>query len=324
VTLFLHGDRALVLGGGPLGARMTEVDVSDPAHLEVVRTQDVDGYVVDVRATGRTARVVVSSYPDAIYGAAELRALSSGWLPATRLENLRTGRKRGGRAVHCRSVRRPAVFSGTGVLTVYTVDLDRGLPAIDADAVFTSADTVYASPTGLYVATQRWEAGVGAGLTAIHRFDSSDPDRTTYAATGAVPGSLLDQFSLSEHDGILRAATTVGFGSASESLVTTPRERDGRLERRGEVGGLGRGERIYAVRLIGDEGYVVTFRQTDPLYTLGLSDSASPRVAGELKIPGYSAYLHPVGDHLLLGVGQEATEDGLLPGPVTIAPGAAG
>jgi Beta propeller domain len=78
----------------------------------------------------------------------------------------------------------------------------------------------------------------------------------------------------------------------------------------GQVGNLGRGERIYAVRFLGDVGYVVTFRQVDPLYTIDLSDPGRPRVVGELKIPGYSAYLHPVGEGLLLGVGQDATDEG--------------
>jgi hypothetical protein len=78
----------------------------------------------------------------------------------------------------------------------------------------------------------------------------------------------------------------------------------------GSVGGLGKGERIFSVRFLGEVGYVVTFRQTDPLYTLDLSDPANPMVVGELKILGYSAYLHPLGGGLLLGVGQDATEEG--------------
>ena len=73
----------------------------------------------------------------------------------------------------------------------------------------------------------------------------------------------------------------------------------------GQVGGLGQGERVYAVRFIGNDGYVVTFHQVDPLYTLDLSDPAHPQVLGELTIPGYSAYLHPIGDNLLLGIGQD-------------------
>ena len=129
-----------------------------------------------------------------------------------------------------------------------------------------------------------------------------------------MPGYLLNQWSLSEHEGVLRAATTSmppwETRGSSQSAVRTLAERDGRLVEIGRVGGLGPGERIYAVRYMGDTGYVVTFRQTDPLYTLDLSDPRAPRVAGELKVPGYSAYLHPLGDGLLLGVGQDATDDG--------------
>ena len=301
-----------MLGDGPEGARISQIDVSDPANPVVRRTEDLDGYIVDARLTGRTARVVVASYPEALYGPAELRALPSGWLPTRSVRYARTGRTVTRRAVGCRAVRRPAVFSGAGVLTVYTVDLDKGLPAVDADAVFTDADTVYASPSSLYVATQRYDTQ--AEHTSIHRFDISDPDRTGYAASGAVPGSLLNQFSLSEDKGVLRTATTVGWGAAAESRVTTLSERGGRLVQRGAVGGLGPGERIFAVRFLGDVGYVVTFRQTDPLYTVDLADPDHPRVRGELKIPGYSAYLHPVGDDLLLGVGQEATDDGRVQG----------
>jgi uncharacterized secreted protein with C-terminal beta-propeller domain len=96
--------------------------------------------------------------------------------------------------------------------------------------------------------------------------------------------------------------------------VTVLDERAGALTRVGEVGGLGRGERIYAVRFVEDRGYVVTFRQVDPLYVLALDDPRKPRVTGELKILGYSAYLHPIGDDLLLGVGQDATEEGRTQG----------
>jgi uncharacterized secreted protein with C-terminal beta-propeller domain len=76
------------------------------------------------------------------------------------------------------------------------------------------------------------------------------------------------------------------------------------------VGGLGRGERIYSVRFIDDAGYVVTFRQVDPLYTVDLSRPTAPHVLGELKIRGYSAYLHPAGRDQLIGVGQDATDQG--------------
>ena len=96
--------------------------------------------------------------------------------------------------------------------------------------------------------------------------------------------------------------------------MTVLRREGDRLEAIGTVGGLGRGETIHAVRFLGDRAHVVTFRQTDPLYTIDLSDPTAPRVTGELKITGYSAYLHPLGDDRLLGVGQEATLEGVTTG----------
>ena len=307
--MLLRGDTLLVLGTGPAGARMTQVDVSDPKAMLVRRTQDVDGSIVDARRVGRGVRVVVSSYPDAVYSAPELRAKARNWLPRSTLTFRRTGRQVVRKAVRCERVRRPASFAGPGVLTVYTVDMGAGLPAVDADAVLSGGEIVYGSASGLYVATQRYDEGTYEPGTTLHRFDVSEPDRTTYAASGFVAGTLLNQFSLSEDKGILRAATTRGSGDGAESRVTTLAQQGGYLVPRGKVDGLGRGERIYAVRFMGDAGYVVTFRQTDPLYTLDLSDPDAPRVRGELKIPGYSAYLHPVGDGLLLGIGQDADED---------------
>ena len=197
----------------------------------------------------------------------------------------------------------PAAYDGTGLLTVLTIDLDRGLPPIDSDAVMTSGEVVYGSATSLYVAT-----AAGPGATDVHKFDTSDPTRTDYRASGQLPGELLNQYSLSELDGRLRAATTREDGS--ESRVTVLEEQNGKLVPVGSVGGLGQGQRIYAVRFIGTTGYVVTFRQIDPLYTLDLTDPTAPRVVGQLELEGYSAYLHPVGDGLLLGVGQDASPQG--------------
>ena len=129
---------------------------------------------------------------------------------------------------------------------------------------------------------------------------------------------MLNQFALSEHEGHLRVATTDvpswWTDGESQSFVTTMKLERGAMPRTGRVGGLGRGERIFAVRFIGERGYVVTFRQVDPLYTLDLADPARPKVSGELKILGYSAYLHPISSTQLIGVGQDATETGDLIG----------
>jgi Beta propeller domain len=304
---------------------LTEVDVSDPAAMRVVRTERIRGVHVSSRLTGRTARVVVWTRPRAVSEPA-LRAAVRGWLPRRALRRRGVGKPSFRRAAPCRRVFRPAKFSGTDVLTVLTVDLEKGLPAVDSDAIMSGGQVVYASQRSLYVATQSWTplpASPGAeppdrSFTTIHRFDTNDPDSTTYRASGQVPGYLLNQFSLSEHGGVLRAATTDdpvwweggGVRGESQSHVTVLDERAGALRQIGQVSGLGRGERIFAVRFIGPAGYVVTFRQVDPLYVVDLERPSQPVVRGELKIRGYSAYLHPVGPGLLLGVGQDATDAG--------------
>jgi hypothetical protein len=167
--------------------------------------------------------------------------------------------------------------------------------------------------------------------TDVHAFDITGREPASYEASGRVRGTVLDQFALSELDGRLRVATTVdgwwptprlAVGPAitdvqppqSESFVTVL-ERDGAaLQRIGEVGGLGLGERIYSTRFVGDLAYVVTFRQTDPLYVVDLRDPTAPVVAGELKIPGYSSYLQLIDEGRLLGVGQDATDAGRTTG----------
>jgi len=158
----------------------------------------------------------------------------------------------------------------------------------------------------------------GPPPTLIHQFQLGAGTDATYIASGEVQGRLLNQFAMSEYNGDLRVATTTdnwgNFGDQSESTVYVLRPKGTDLEQISSISGLGKGEQIQAVRFIDDIGYVVTFRQTDPLYVIDLSDPASPVLAGELKIPGYSAYLHPVGDGLLLGVGQDATDEGRTTG----------
>lgn len=137
-------------------------------------------------------------------------------------------------------------------------------------------------------------------------------DDLKIVATGSVPGSLLNQYSLDEYRGNLRLATTIGQGWWGIGTIGGQRETtndvyilDNQLKTVGNVTDLGTSERIYAVRFIADRGYMVTFRQADPLFVLDLADASHPRLAGELKIPGYSSYLHQLENHLILGIGSD-------------------
>ncbi|MCK5268214.1 MAG: beta-propeller domain-containing protein [Spirochaetes bacterium] len=131
----------------------------------------------------------------------------------------------------------------------------------------------------------------------------------TIQASGSVPGYPLNQFALDEYNNDLRIATTIGenwnvFNSGGES-ANDVYVLDSDLKLQGFVQDLGLGERIYSVRFLGEMGYVVTYRQIDPFYVLDLSDPKNPEVKGELKIPGYSSYLHPLAKDRILGIGKE-------------------
>lgn len=335
--LFLRGNRLLVISNGSPGVAfdsavfrssnvvLTEIDVGDPEAMVVRRTMELEGGLVDARLTGAMARIVVASSPDPIPQARVSRAGQRRFVPRTVLRSRISGRTFRRSVVPCRDIRRPRSFSGLDLVTVLTVNLDKGLFSVDRDAIMAGAQNVYASTSSLYIASRRYDRAVEAGrsapsdsVTEIHRFDATAAATTSYRASGEVAGFVLNQFAMSEHDGRLRVASTeqpqwFPDGSSrrqSESYVTVLDERGARLQRVGRVDGLGKGERIYAVRFVGDKGYVVTFRQVDPLYTLDLSQPSRPRVVGELKIRGYSAYLHPVSEDLLLGVGQDADEQG--------------
>lgn len=368
--LLVSGDRALVVveNSGPMakpvlppdqpsfvpefGSELILVDLKALKQIGSLRT---DGSYLDARQIGGTARVVVRSQPrlpwvypnESTNEAGSLRRNKeilhsepiTSWLPRYELDQ--NGAKSNGTLVDCANISRPASHSATSMLTVLTFDLSGQLGTGQPVSIVADGDTVYGTDRNLYIADDHRLLPELPGrppvqrpiTTAIHQFDISQAGPPKHVASGDVNGTLLNQYSLSEHDGVLRVATTSGTETRccwrmpidiapprqpapppSESFVTTLRRNGNQLTKEGQVGGLGKGERIYSVRFIGKLGYVVTFRQTDPLYTLDLSDPKQPKVMGELKITGYSAYLHPVGDGKLIGVGQEATEQGRTTG----------
>ena len=330
-------------------SKIVEIDISG-GEPKVARTLEFDGTYISARLVGDSARVVLTSNPTGFVWAfpeggglkAERDAEDKNreiiknstidnWVPYYVLTNAAGDVINEGSMVDCDQARHPAEFAGLDLLSVLTVDMSRGLRVADATGVLASGQTVYASTGNLYVATQRWfdfailegdsdNADFTGVTTQIHQFDISDDTKTEYVASGSVSGFLLNQFAMSEYDGRLRVASTTEpewrrWGDfEQESMVTILEPDNGELVTVGSVDGLGKGERIYSVRFIDETAYIVTFRQTDPLYTVDLSDPTNPEVLGELKILGYSAYLHPLGDDLLLGIGQDADEQGRTKG----------
>jgi hypothetical protein len=323
--LLLYKGRLLVAQSTPEGKTLlSRVDVTDPAHPRLERTLTVNGDLLAERRTQGTVRVVLSVTPRAIVQPDQPVSAPVAWVPRGTFRNVRRGTRDRRTLVGCQAIRRPGSFSGLEELTVLTIDLDKGLDPVDSDAVMTGGQTVYASAQNLFVATQRYEPELEAQTTGpvppgqttqIHRFSLDDADNTTYRGSGSIPGFVLNQFSLSEQGDVLRVASTdippwFTEGSPSHSLVTTLTEHDDSLEQLGQLDGLGRGERIFAVRFLGDTGYVVTFRQVDPLFVVDVSEPAHPRLRGEVEISGVSSYLHPIGGGRLLGIGTGPNDDG--------------
>ena len=304
-----------------------------------------------VRVVTSATPVPRGTSPQPPYGPAQERAALSANVRAARSASLadvlpRTVRRAAdgrvlteGPAVGCRDVRYAPSTQGASTLVVTTLDPARDLQPSDTTAVTTDGELVYASGDRLYVATSRWgtsgpvepvddETSTAPGTptatvaeqvtTELHAFDVSSPTSTSYAGSASVGGYVMGRWALSSYDGHLRVATTSsppwGQGPPSASRVTVLAEQPDGLVETGRVDGLGIGERIYAVRYFGTLATVVTFRQTDPLYVLDLADPSAPRLLGELKVPGFSTYLHPVGGDRLLGVGQDADSQGQVTG----------
>ncbi len=335
-------------------ALITEVDLSDPTNLRVAASMHIEGQYLSARAIGDHVRLALSSgpqslgwvYPSSPAGednATEAnraiidRTTLSDWTPSYTIYSNgdASGDTTTGELMDCSQMHQPAEFAGFEMISIVDMNLAEGLATTTTDSVgvLASGQTVYSSLDRMYVATTKWvpaaEQSQGwdeiqneAYETSIHTFAIAAGEPTTYVASGAVPGSLLNQFALDEHDGYLRAITTSGppwsTTEQSESTLRVLAEDGGHLVEVGSVSGLGRGERLYSARLMGDIGFAVTFRQVDPFYVMDLSDPFNPTITGELKIPGYSSYLHPVGDiaqsGLVIGVGQDASSTGQVSG----------
>lgn len=149
-------------------------------------------------------------------------------------------------------------------------------------------------------------------VTIVHKININEMD-IEYVTNGEVPGRVLNQFSMDEYEGNFRVTTTTG-NTWGETSLNHLYVLDENLEIIGSVEDLAKGERIYSTRFIGDKAYVVTFRQVDPLFVIDLSDAENPEVLGQLKVTGYSSYLHPYDENHVIGIGKEATEEGRVQG----------
>jgi uncharacterized secreted protein with C-terminal beta-propeller domain len=225
----------------------------------------------------------------------------------------------------CTDIHFPEINKSLGLQIITSVDSDGANLA--ASAVVNNSYITYVSKDNLYLAdTSRswwWVTDDGSwpqSQTAIYKFaiSGSAPE---YVATGRVDGYVRNQFSLSEYNGALRVATT------QDDIVSTADQQwqriqknhltvltdngNGNLELTGEVRGFAPNENIFSARFLGERGFVVTFRNVDPLFTFDLSNPSEPRLMGELTIPGFSTYMHPYDENHLLTIGRAGGAGGV-------------
>ncbi|WNF38262.1 beta-propeller domain-containing protein [Bacillaceae bacterium IKA-2] len=199
-------------------------------------------------------------------------------------------------------------------------DLDK---PISVNPYLGAGNTIYASQEHLYVTRTHYEyegnfwntkeimiaPTATKQETFIYKFKLNEGD-VTFLTEASVKGALLNQFSMDEHNGYFRIATTFGDmwseTNPSENLLFV---LDENLKVSGSITGIAKGERIFSARFLGDRGYIVTFKQVDPLFVLDLKDPTNPTILGELKIPGFSDYLHPYDENHIIGFGKDTTEN---------------
>ena len=350
--VLLVGTRALVLqsvyepidpqkGDYRARALLIVVDLTNPDRPTISDRYDIDGQVQTARLIGDRVHVVVATsqqlpyvepliaenqvgdqYNEAVYKAASEAAIRrttlKHWVPLGRHFNstAKPGAER--QAVACSATSRPATFGGNTTVTVLSLDpATSAKPISVASVVGVAAQNVYVSPSAVYVTSHRYiddlPTSGGAPVTDVHRFTLAS-EGVKYQGSGRIAGYVRDRYSMSEHEGVLRVVASNGWAEASQTSVFTVRPVGDTLAPLGVVNGIGIAEQVQSVRFIGPFAYVVTFLRIDPLHVIDLRDPAKPRLRGELKVPGFSSYLHPLEGNRLLGVGHSATAEGRTTG----------
>jgi len=201
------------------------------------------------------------------------------------------------------------------ITTIVGIDINNLNQEIFTESILGSGENIYMSDKNLYLANSIYNYNSNLEKTDFFKFKLSN-NKAIFDKQNTLIGNLINQFSMDEYNDNFRVAMTKRSTTGSqESLNNTITILDKDFNKAGEITGLARGEKIYSTRFMGDKGYIVTFRETDPLFTFDLSDPKNPKTVGELKIPGFSNYLHPIknGDYLI-GVGKDSDNNGIVKG----------
>jgi len=202
-------------------------------------------------------------------------------------------------------------------LSLAALDLSKDDARAQVESYLGGGENIYASEQNLYVAgtinrlnhLESRQGNYYTNETQIYRF-TLGKGKFNYSGSGSVPGKILNQFSMDEHDRYFRIATTTGslWGEGAQVSKNNLYVLDKELKIVGSLEGIAPGEKIYSTRFLGDRAFMVTFREVDPFFVLDLHDPQNPSVLGKLKIPGYSDYLHPYDENHIIGFGKDTAE----------------
>ena len=303
---------------------VTTIDIASPDSPVVLSTTEFDGTQTASRMIDGVLYMVLANYQSYYYDVMPLLGDPAMDTGAVDVEQLLPGFRQidedgvetTGSVVTWENSYRPTDPDGFGVVTVVSLDVND--PAgFEAVGIVAEPGQVYSSLNALYLTDTEYDfSGNNRETTDIYKLAYVDGGATP-VATGSVPGRVLNQYSMGEYAGNLRVATTVDdrfsflfdtSGPSNNVYVLT--QENASLVTVGQVEGIAPGETIQSCRFLGDRGYVVTFEQTDPFFTLNLSDPTNPRIMGELKVPGFSTFITPIDENHLLTVGQYVPESG--------------
>lgn len=296
-------------------------DLSDKKHPQLSRQVEVEGQYLSSRKIGASLYMTANSYVNTY------RILQEqGEVPGPIYRDSVQGD--GYKTIPYSDIRYFPERIQPDYLMIAGINLDDPKQKMSMNTYLGAGENIYASKDNLYVAVTEYKAAplpaqskesfapeimvapANEISTNVYRF-AMDHGTLTYSGKGAVPGRILNQFSLDEHGGYLRVATTSGEMWRTDEYTSKNNlyVLDNKLSIYGKLEGIAPGERIYSVRFMGDRAYMVTFKNVDPLFVLDLTKPKTPTILGALKIPGYSDYLHPYDENHIIGFGKEAESD---------------
>lgn len=264
---------------------MQTYDITDRTNPELVGTINVDGRYKDSRKKDQQIVLFTTRYLSSM----DVKD-KDGLIPA----------------VNGKKMKLDSIYIGDSIeteLTTVSVNLSKPDEPLDQMTIMSGYPEIYVSDSAIYLYEDTYQDG--DGYTEITRFHF----HTGYLGQGqsvTVRGSITDKFAISEGEEGIRMLTTIEDGNESTNELHL---YNFGLEEEGSVTGIAKGEEIYATRYIGNIAYFVTYHNTDPLFAADISDPENPKLLGNVKMTGYSDYLHPYGDNLLLGIGYETDPD---------------